>query len=81
MLKYKVYIIEMFCDQYTKSPPRWEPTVGVALTRSAAREEIKNWRAQNPNTKFRIRKYEHECLRYLYSKGYCYCKKFDYIRV
>lgn len=36
---------------------RWEPTIGVRLTRDEAREEMQSWRRRNPTDRFRLRRY------------------------
>jgi hypothetical protein len=36
---------------------QWRPTVGASLTRLEAHDDLADWRDQNPNDQFRIRKY------------------------
>lgn len=37
---------------------RWEPTVGVALTRGAGHDELRQWREDNPSDQFRLRRWK-----------------------
>ena len=37
---------------------RWEPTVGLGLSREDGRREIAEWREMNPEDRFRLVKYE-----------------------
>lgn len=37
---------------------RWEPTVGVGVTREQAREECMRWRENNPADNFRVKEYQ-----------------------
>lgn len=46
-----LWVVEMLL------PRGWEPTVGVALTREAARKQIAEWRENCPSDKFRLRFY------------------------
>jgi len=39
---------------------KWQPTVGVALSRDSAREELREWRENNPCDRFRVVKYVRE---------------------
>ena len=48
----KIYVVEMWNN--ARSRPRWEPTVGVALTRSDAPAVLARWRKKNPDDKFRL---------------------------
>ncbi len=36
---------------------RWVPTTGVSISREEARDICREWRAANPEDRFRIRKY------------------------
>jgi len=36
---------------------RWHPTVGGALERVSARQEIRDWRVRNPTDRFRLVRY------------------------
>lgn len=53
----RIWVVEMLNDEYAMSPPRWEPTVGVGLSRDHARAECDRWREDNPDDKFRVREY------------------------
>ena len=49
----RIWVVEMLnTDQ-----GRWEPTVGVGLTREAGRIELERWRAENSPCQFRLRDY------------------------
>ena len=50
----RIWIVEM---RVNEDPERWAPTVGVGLTRHAARIECDTWRQDNPADKFRVREY------------------------
>ncbi|MFA5186939.1 MAG: hypothetical protein WC551_10705 [Patescibacteria group bacterium] len=52
-----LWVVEMWSNAYFTIPPRWEPTVGVALTRRHGMIEIKQWRKNNPHGSFRLVKY------------------------
>ena len=49
----KIWVVEMW--NYERE--RWEPTVGVGLTRDCARQEIVLWRGNNPSNRFRLKSY------------------------
>jgi len=53
----KVWIVEMWNDDYRRRKPRWEPTVGVDLDRRGARRELARWKMKNPTDRFRLRLY------------------------
>ncbi len=38
----------------------WQPTVGVSLTKERGRSELKDWKQNNPNDKFRLHRYVSE---------------------
>ena len=44
-------------------PDRWEPTIGCGLTLYAARIELRDWKAVNTGTRFRLRKYARTAAR------------------
>lgn len=46
-----VWIIEMLIED------DWQPTTGCNLTLSDARQDRENWKSDNPNDVFRIKKY------------------------
>ena len=48
----KIYVVEMWNDALRR--PRWEPTVGVALTKADAPAVLARWRKKNPDDKFRL---------------------------
>lgn len=48
-----VWVVEMWHDERE----RWEPCVGIGLTREDAREEREVWKLNNPDDRFRIEKY------------------------
>ena len=39
---------------------RWEPTVGIGLSREDGRNKLKEWSQHNPFGQFRLRKYVQE---------------------
>ena len=41
----------------TKDGGRWIPTVGVGFTREEARTRMYRWRCNNPNDRYRLRRY------------------------
>jgi hypothetical protein len=47
-----LWVVEMLVDD-----DRWEPTVGVGLSREQARQECHRWMEENPADKFRVREY------------------------
>jgi len=49
-----VWIIEHWWDR----DDRWSATVGIALTRDAARVRLNQWRERNPDDRFRLARYE-----------------------
>lgn len=51
----RVWIVEMLVSHERGS--RWEPTVGIALSREDARRELEQWRYANPDDTFRLRIY------------------------
>ena len=56
-MKSYIWVVEMFNCCYACILPRWEPTVGVEVTRADARKAKGEWERKNPYDKFRIRKY------------------------
>ena len=48
-----IWVVEMF-DEIRA---RWEPTVGVALSRRDGRDELNNWRVRNRFDKFMLARY------------------------
>jgi hypothetical protein len=52
-MKMKVWVVEI----YNEVKERFEPTVGVRLTRSDARIEMQDWMKRNPEDAFRIQPY------------------------
>lgn len=48
--KRDLWVVEMSCDG------RWEPTVG-ASNRDAGRQDLAEWREDNPDDSFRLRRY------------------------
>jgi hypothetical protein len=46
----RLYVVEMHTGR------RWEPTVGVSLTREAGRTELARWRTDNVG-RFRLTRY------------------------
>lgn len=50
-----VWVVEMWNDAPRRD--RWEPTVGTGLTRDDARCELRGFRRNNPNDRFRLRRY------------------------
>jgi hypothetical protein len=50
----RIWVVEM----WNPDSERWEPTVGVRLSRSAGRNEIHGWRYDNPDDKFRLVPYQ-----------------------
>lgn len=46
-----LWVVEMHTGR------RWEPTVGVSLTREDGRRELMAWRSDNPTDKFRLTRY------------------------
>lgn len=51
----RIWIVEMWMSSLRK--PRWQPTIGAALTREDGREVLCDWRKRNPHDKFRLRSY------------------------
>lgn len=49
----KIWVVEMWFD----AAHRWEPTVGVGLTRKEGRRALAWWRIRNTVDKFRLRPY------------------------
>lgn len=45
-----LWVVEM----WNEPRQRWEPTVGVKLTRDGAREELARWQRNNPSDRFRL---------------------------
>ena len=54
MKKPRIRVVEMFNSEKN----RWEPTVGVGLWASDSRAEVRTWREENPDDKFRVSIYE-----------------------
>ena len=44
-------------EHYWEHGKLWSPTVGVKLTRDEAECELRDWRAANPDDKFRVTPY------------------------
>ena len=59
-LEIDVKVILWVIEIWIAENDQWEPTVGVGLTREVAREEIKQWRTDNPSDQFRIVSYIRE---------------------
>ena len=53
MMKNYIWVVEMQNDISLK----FEPTVGVGLTRKDGRDEKRKWKTANPDDKFRLKKY------------------------
>ncbi len=51
MSKRPLRVVEMLIDG------RWEPTVGVRLSRSDGRDELREWQQSNPADEFRLAPY------------------------
>jgi len=47
-----VWIVELWCGQ------RYEPTVGIGLSREDGRMKLARWKRINPHDKFRLVPYE-----------------------
>ena len=57
----RLWVVEMLNTDQARcraGTSRWEPTVGVGLTREAGRIELERWREENPDELFRLRAYE-----------------------
>ncbi len=52
----KVWIVEMLNDTYTDAAPKWESTVGCALTMADGMKELQKWKDRNSG-RFRLQKY------------------------
>ena len=52
----RVWIVEMDVSNIT-GHNRFEPTVGVALSREDGRKKLAEWKANNPDTDFRLAHY------------------------
>lgn len=52
----KVWVVEMLNDCYSTAKPKWEPCVGIGLTKSEALVVRKEWATKNVG-RFRITKY------------------------
>ena len=50
-MKNKIWLVEMLHEN------QWYPTVGAAINREDAREKKAEWKARNPDDKFRITPY------------------------
>lgn len=48
-----IWVVEMWNNRLKK----WEPTLGVGLTRKYFELSLRVWRMGNPNDKFRPKKY------------------------
>jgi len=48
-----VWIVQM----WNEKRKRWEPTVGVGLTRAEAYEVLRNWKRDNPGDRFGLAPY------------------------
>lgn len=51
----RIWVVEMLIG--SKGGHVWEPTVGCGITRSQGREELVQWREDNPADRFRLREY------------------------
>lgn len=58
-MKRYLWVVEMLCET-KRGKWEWQPTVGVALTRDDAREELSVWRTRNHGSRFRLRRYRAE---------------------
>ncbi len=54
-MKRYLWVVEIKGDPIR--PMHWLPTVGAHLDRASARQDKKQWEADNRGSKFRIRKY------------------------
>lgn len=53
--RHRVWLVEI---NFSHTGGKWEPTVGVGLTRDAARQTMQQeWKYKNPTCRFRIRPY------------------------
>ena len=55
-MKQRVWIVEM----WNEGMGRWEPTAAAWLTREEARRDLQDWRADNADDTFRVRRYERQ---------------------
>lgn len=55
-MTFKLWVIELFNEQTL----RWEPTVGVGLSRADGRVEMRQWRKNLPADRLRLRCYKKE---------------------
>lgn len=51
----RMWVVEMDCS--TTGIPRFQPTVGVGLSREDGRAKLNEWRKRNPSTAFRLTHY------------------------
>ena len=49
-----LWVVEMLNTAYRARPPRYEPTVGAALTKQDGTKALQAWRKNNPDDKFRL---------------------------
>jgi hypothetical protein len=54
-MKLLIWVVEAQFEEWSND--RWEPTVGVGLTRHAGRAELASWKRKNIGCKFRLRPY------------------------
>ena len=55
----RIWVVEMnMTEDYAH--PKWEPTVGAKLTRKDGREELRNWKKNNPPRSFRLMPYRRD---------------------
>ena len=52
-----VWVVEMLNTWYTSRGPKWEPVVGIGLTRKQGLLKARQWREKNPDDRFRVRQY------------------------
>ena len=52
MTRRKMWVVEIYLSR------RWQPTVGVALTKRTGREVLAHWKGNLPDDKVRLRPYQ-----------------------
>ena len=52
-----IWVVEVIFNPSSKGA-KWEPTVGVGLTRDDARREMEEWKTEVQGAQFRIRRYD-----------------------
>lgn len=55
-MKQRVWIVEM----WNHGTGQWEPTTGASLSRAVSRLYLVEWQRDNPDTKFRVCRYERQ---------------------